>query len=290
MKKEINTLIISGGGLRAIIYGGVFKYLYELNEKGKINLNISKIACVSAGSFFALLYILGYNPAEIEDELLNKKFSHLKSVNIGDFFDKFGLDSGKNLISWLETLMIKKNVPKEITFKELFNKSNIHLEIYATNLSKFKLVKFDHITYPDISVLKAIRMTMSLPLVFTAEKFENDIYVDGAIINNYPIDLLNNSDLDTTLGICLSADADNNCVSIDNMIEFVSNFINCTIIYRDQLKFKHYYDHTIFLNDFKNDSVNFNLSSSHKKKMFLYGYKTTEKYFKFILEKKNDEN
>ena len=50
---KIDTLVLSGGGVKGIAYVGVFKKLRELK------VEIKEICSVSVGSMMGLLYVLG---------------------------------------------------------------------------------------------------------------------------------------------------------------------------------------------------------------------------------------
>ena len=60
MKTDIDTLVLSGGGIRGVAYCGAFRKLRELHEKGRINLDITQLVCVSVGCLFGLVFALGY--------------------------------------------------------------------------------------------------------------------------------------------------------------------------------------------------------------------------------------
>ena len=99
--KEINILLLSGAGSKCIAYIGVLKKLKELSDEKKIKLDIKEICSVSAGSIIGLLYILGYSIDELKDELLLKNLEQLKDIKYTNFFSYFGIDSFKNIISWI---------------------------------------------------------------------------------------------------------------------------------------------------------------------------------------------
>ena len=144
MKKEINTLLCAGGGVRCIAFIGIFKKLEGLiKSKIKIpKIDIKTVAGVSAGSIFGLLYILGYTSKEMEDEILHKKLDQLKDIKFMNFINKYGLDSGNNIILWIESLMVKKEYSGSLTFEELFKKTNMDYQVYAANLNKYSFTKF----------------------------------------------------------------------------------------------------------------------------------------------------
>ena len=99
MKKIINTLILSGGGVKGIAYIGALKYLDELKTKEdlKVDINIQEILGVSVGSIVGLLYILGYTYDELVDEIVSKNLSDLKQFRIKNFLQIYGFDYWKRI-------------------------------------------------------------------------------------------------------------------------------------------------------------------------------------------------
>ena len=189
MKKIINTLILSGGGVKGIAYIGALKYLDELKTKEdlKVDINIQEILGVSVGSIVGLLYILGYTYDELVDEIVSKNLSDLKQFRIKNFLQRYGFDSGIRIVNWIETLIIGKGYSKDITFADIYTNFGINFRVVATNLNKYKTEVFDKNSSPSLRVIRAIRMSIGIPLVFTVTKYRSDCYVDGGLINNYPI-------------------------------------------------------------------------------------------------------
>ena len=280
----ITTLVLSGGGSKALTYIGVLKKLEELSEEKKIILNVTEICGVSAGSILGFLYILGYNSKELEKEVINKKFHQLKDISFASFLTYYGIDSGKNIMNWIESLILKKGYNKNITFKELFNKKKIVLKILSTNINKFKYTSFDNINTPDVCISKAIRCSISIPFYFFIEKYRGDIHIDGAIIDNYPINLYKDN-LEGVLGIKtinygeqLTHEVDNKINSIDS---YIFHVIYCIIIRKESYTTlnENYQKHTIYICSPEQQSINFNLKSSEKQKLIDLGFLFCNKYF-----------
>jgi NTE family protein len=306
--KQIDTLILSGGGIKGLAYCGVFKYLEEYinnyketNEDTKINIDIKRICGVSIGSIFGLLYVLNYKSNELIEEILRKNFLELRDSKISNFFIKYGVDSGDNIITWIETLMIKKGYDKDITFRELYNKTEIRLQILTTNLHTYKHNIFDYEMTPDVSVIKAVRLSISLPFIFTMEKYNNQIHLDGGLVGIYPIYLAEDS-IETTLGIKLgdALNDDNedydkynyiNNDDNDKVIElndYVYNVINCLLHSRETLVLKKYIKNTIVIDNNEifgkgvERVINFKISKKLKRDMIKLGYDKTSEFFKSV--------
>lgn len=182
--EEVDSLLFSGGGMRGIAYVGVFKTLRKFFKKDQIK----RVCGVSIGSVFCIFWILGYTYKELKEEILLKNFRELNAIKVANLSKDWGLDNGNGLRNWLETFFIKKGVDPKITFKEFGEKfKDVSLNIISTNLNKMELALFNDETTPDLSVIDASLMSMSIPFLFTCKKYNDQIYVDGAVLSNLPI-------------------------------------------------------------------------------------------------------
>lgn len=189
------NLVFEGGGIKGIAYLGAMDVL----EKKGILKDIVRVAGTSAGAINALLLGLGYTTREIRNimwELDFKKFQDNKwSIfsNSYNFFTKYGWYKGKFFMNWVEGLIEGKTGHKGCTFREL-NEMNYgqFREIFfiGTNISTGFAEVFSYIHTPDMKIADAVRISMSIPFFFTACKGrEGDIFVDGGVMENYPIKL-----------------------------------------------------------------------------------------------------
>lgn len=288
-RMTINTLLLSGGGVKGIAYCGVFRKLQELP---KDILDIKVLCGVSIGSMFGLIYLMGYTYEEIREEIMCKNFVELKDVRISHFLNDYGLDSGKKIMSWLETLMIKRGFDRKLTFKQLYDKTGVCFKVLATNLQRYCFTEFDHVNTPNFQIRKAIRMSIGLPFVFTKQQYKGEVHVDGGIINNYPIEMFKET-LDTVLGVrLLSNTLDNignegeelsregeNGMTID---KYIYHVFACYAIQRENAKLDELYKNRTILVSTSGltNTINFSLDGDEKQILMDLGYKATEEYFK----------
>lgn len=285
IKNIIETLVLSGGGVKGIAYCGVLKKLDELAEKGDITLNIKRLCCVSAGCIFGLAYSIGYSGEEMTKELMDAKFDKFKDIKLTNIFAKYGIDSGKKITEWIESLLEKKGYERTATFKDHFTKTGIHFEVVTTNLNKYKMVVFDHLNTPNVQVSKAIRMSIGVPLMFTAEEHDGDLYIDGGIMNNFPISLFKN-DLDKVLGLKVISHGEFDEHEVEEKIAGVESYlyhvIACVLIQKEKYTSlaENFSDHTIYIHAEEiNDIVNFSLSNKDKESLIQLGYKAASQFF-----------
>lgn len=299
MKKRITTLILSGGGVKGISYIGALKYLDELKMMKAENVeseetcnipefDISEIVGVSAGSIVSLLYILGYTYEELVDEILSKNLSDLKELRIKNFLQKYGFDSGRRIMNWIETLIIRKGYSKDITFADIYTQFRINFRVVTTNLNKYKTVVFDKQSSPTLRVTRAIRMSIGVPFVFTVTRYRGECYVDGGLINNYPIKEYDNR-LDNVLGLKLVTRGEFHQIdeSIDSFYNYLRNLITCYMVQKERettLSYK-YTDHTVGIEaQSVTGPINFSLSDEDKKSLIDLGYSSAKSYFERVSE------
>ena len=274
----INNLVFSGGGIKGFSYIGCLKALEEFN----INKNIKAISCTSIGAFFSILMIIGYTFKELNDIFNNINLYDLQNINLLNFKDKFGLDNGSKIIKFLKILFNEKNINENITFLELFNIKKINLVITGTNLSKQKIEYFNYESNPDMQVMTALRITMSIPIIYDYIKYNNDIYIDGGLLDNYPIEYFKN-DIDNTVGFLMNDF--NEHLDINSFDEYLYSFLFCLLKKVNKVKKKIYKKNTIILKQDFIGFVDFNITNDEKKKLIYLGYNQTKN---FLLNKLND--
>lgn len=221
-------IVLSGGGIRGVAYVGTF---LELEKHGYLK-NIKEILGVSCGAMFGFAHILGYSPKEMFTLASSLDFSLLQNIDPDvalNYFETYGIDDGINLEKFLESLVKNKGFSKSITFQELYEKTKLILRCYAVELNSSSLIEFSYKSTPNMCVLFALRASMCIPGYFTPLIKDNKMYVDGGILNNYPIDLLSLEEQDRTFGITF-----NECYieknTIDSLDEYLYQIISCSYV------------------------------------------------------------
>jgi NTE family protein len=275
MKKKIDTLLFSGGGMKGIAYVGVIKYFEELSKSDKVTFDIKEICGVSIGSLFGLLYTIGYTYDELYQKVIDIDFSELRKFKISNFISKYGLDNGNKMIDWLTGLMVEKGFTKDTNMRELWLKTRINFRVVAADINTYNMAIFDYKNTPNLKVLKAIRMSTCIPFVFSSQNYNNTYYVDGSVISNYPIQIYENN-LSTTLGCKLLSERE---IHKDNLIDsfdsYLFNIINCFLINKEKQasSFDKYNEHTIRISAYQiTNALNFDLSKSDIQSLIDMGY------------------
>lgn len=214
-----NNMVISGGSLRAICAIGLIKYLEEQN----IMNNIKTYVGTSAGSIVCLLATLGMTSIEMIDfikKTVKKDYvKKLDETEVLNFLNTYGLNSGILIERFIEDAILYKLGFGDISFLELTKQTGRNLVVCVANISKECEEYWSVDTTPSMSVIKAIRASCSLPFIFTPVKYNDCLYVDGGLLNKFPIDYFQETNMKNIVGFCIKSV----CISnIENMLDYVN--------------------------------------------------------------------
>jgi predicted acylesterase/phospholipase RssA len=183
----IHNLVISGGRTKTLAAVGALKYL---EEQGMLDDVTRAVGC-SAGAIVCLMLVLGYLPSEMEDSvnalLLERGRHHLNLDAMLSILDEYGLDRGENLTAFVEDVVHGKMGCRDATFMELAKRTGKSLVVCVANVTEQRTEYLDVNSQPDMSVVLAIRMSTSLPILFTPIAYRGCLYADGALYESLPI-------------------------------------------------------------------------------------------------------
>jgi NTE family protein len=192
MKYPFKNLVFEGGGVRGLAYVGAMEVL----EKKGVMKNIQRVGGTSVGAINATMVALGYSQSEQRDKLWKLDFNNFEDhswclvSNLRRVWQRYGWNKGDAFLKWIEAIVANKLGNPKATFKDLKYKGKRELYVYGTNLCTHYGEVFSAEHTPNKSIAEAVRISMSIPLFFTAVRNPNDdVYVDGGCLNNYPIKL-----------------------------------------------------------------------------------------------------
>jgi NTE family protein len=279
---KIDTLILSGGSLKGIAHIGVLKALSDKN----ILKNIKTIAGTSVGSLIGCLYNIGYSPDELEELLNIINLGLMRDIKMELILKKFGMDEGKKIECVLEELFKNKGIDENITLLELYQKTDIKLIMTTVCINKKETCFLSYETHPNLSVLKGVRMSISIPFWYTPVEYEGNLYADGAIMNNYPISLFRKRKR-KIIGVYLYEK--NEAENIKNIEDYFFGVFNCVFKGLSDIAIHKYEKQTIKLILPKISIFDLNMDNGKKKELYNYGYEETIKFLNsnFVLSPKN---
>ena len=299
---KYKNLVLSGGGVKGIAHCGALKYLQENGILPKIN----KIAATSAGSIIAALVAVGYTPEEIETEMMKLDFSKFVKddtplANIYNLVTKYGWCKGNYIKKTLGTLIQKKTGNCNYTFENLKEDRNIELVLTGTNLNKQNTIYFHHAKTPKMSICEAVRISMSIPFLFCPVIIDEDLIVDGGMLDNCPEHIFDSEiigDPKAKLNLCkpnmqtlaldiMTPDEMKNFqltdrVDITDMKDFCKTLLNTLIIGNERRYITpSFWSRTIALRVPNIPLTHFSITSEQKKHLIECGYNSC----KYFLEK-----
>ncbi len=158
-------LVLSGGGTRGFAHLGVLKALEEQGIKPDI------ISGVSAGSIAGAFYADGNDPESTLEILAKHKLL--------DYLEFTIPQKGLVRMTGFEKTLNEHLCAK--TFEEL----KTPLIVFATNMNNAMYVRFDS---GDLVV--AVKASSSIPIIFPPVKIGGYFFLDGGVINNFPVEVL----------------------------------------------------------------------------------------------------
>jgi len=164
MKPKIG-IALSGGGARGIAHLGILK---ALEEFGIVPTHISG---TSAGAIAGAFYAAGYSIPEIVTILKKGQIFNFSNILIKrqGFFAMKGFN----------------DIYQECFPNNSFEDLNIPLYVTATDILKGELVYFS-----SGNLSQALMASSCIPLIFQPVNFNDTVFVDGGVLNNFPTEPL----------------------------------------------------------------------------------------------------
>jgi len=206
-------LVLSGGGAKGLAHIGVLKTIDSLGIK------IDYIAGTSMGAVIGSLYASGYSGKELERIFSGIDFDKL----IGDDLPRasktfYERDNTEKYAISIPFNNLKIQLPSAISRGQnvfnLFSKLTLHVSdieefknlpipffCIATNVETGKPVVLE-----QGSLAQAIAASGAFPSLFQPVTINNQILIDGGVVNNYPIDELKAKGMDIIIGVDVQGD------------------------------------------------------------------------------------
>lgn len=236
-----DTLLLCAGGGLGWTYIGAYQ---ALKEKKLIN-NLKTVAGISIGSIIAFLLQLNLTVDALKTLILNLNLPDFENCkDISYFIDNFGLDNGEKVVLVFKTIIQEIFNKDDLTFQEFYDITNIEYIVQATNLNKYCLETFSYKTRPKMSIIQAVRMSITIPFYYTPISIDGDYYVDGGVLTSVPyIEELKNNKNVLTLHVSRIIKPESSYASfIDYMFDVWLCFMNNRIekqLNVDTIEYRH---------------------------------------------------
>jgi NTE family protein len=204
-------LVLEGGGALGLAHIGVLQWLYEHH------VPVDLVAGTSMGGLVGGFYATGRSPDQIQQliqhvnwdqaitgELPYRDLSYRRKEDAADFPTRieFGLRKGIQLPEGFnagqQVNFILDNVALPYSEIKSFNNLPTPFACVATDLTTGK----QHV-FHDGSLGLALRATMSLPGIFTPVHSGKNLYADGGLLNNLPVDVAQRMGAQLTIAVYL---------------------------------------------------------------------------------------
>ena len=263
----IKHLVISSGGPAGHM---MYSILRTLNLKGVWDAkDIKSIYGSSIGSFVAIIIALRYEWEVMDDYLIKRPWEKIfvssssssgtsdhtehtsasssassssasAASSLSDAKNKLdyvfklykthGLYGLKEFSEMLRPALQGKDFGVDVTFQEFYERTGIELHFTVTELNKFQTVDFSHKTHPKQGLVEACYMSCCYPFGFTPIYRDGCCYIDGGIINDYPVNECirdQKCDIREILGIkMLWERKPASLTDKSSVIQFISTFFN----------------------------------------------------------------
>ena len=204
------VLVLGSGGAKGMAILGALDFYYTHGYLTTVN----EYWGTSIGGTIAFLLLLGYSPYKIFYKFFTTDTFANGVLDLETTIAEIGLCPIESIGQKLREFISDKldYVP---TFRELFRVYPKKLNIITTNVDTAECVVFNVDTFPEISVIEAIEISSNIPLLFTRKVFRGHQYTDGALINEFPIDLAGGKMKpdDFMLGVCTQEESIDNWIS-----------------------------------------------------------------------------
>ncbi len=267
-------LCLSGASHRGIYELGSLKAL----EEAGILRNVKKAVGTSIGAIILCLYIIGYTVDDIFDEIYKTDTQLFAKLSLANSIFEMQF-----LKDWILSFIKKRCLTIEtITTLEFYNKYNVIFITPAISLEK-GLEYISHITEPNMKIIDQLISTISIPFVFSPNIVGEKTYIDGGLLDNYSIGMLDtNSECIGIIVRCKQIPY----VHTGNIVSFIKRVL-ALIEHTPVIN-----EHTIVLSIEDSDIIDFNLSIDDKVNMFRIGYNLTIEssiYNKFLLKRHSEK-
>lgn len=209
-------LVLSGGGAKGLAHIGVLKVIDSLG------IRIDYIAGTSMGAIVGSLYASGYSGKDIDsifkdvdfDRIINddlpraaKTFyerDNSEKYAITLPFEHFNLQLPSALSRGQNTLSLLSKLTLHVSDIDDFSKLPIPFFCLATNVETGQAIILDKGNLPQ-----AIKASGAFPSLFQPVIIDNQILIDGGVVNNYPIDELRAKGMNLIIGVDVQDDLAN---------------------------------------------------------------------------------
>ncbi len=145
---------------------------------------------------------------KLDDQMVKSMSQNALFCHLFAFIERGGWYAANSFVTWLQSKLnsgLCKGQPRcfsPMTLAQFFEATGVELTLIASDTSAERMLVLNHNTAPACPVVWAVRMSMSIPLLWDEVYWQPDwgVYrgrdisghaiVDGGLLSNFPIELL----------------------------------------------------------------------------------------------------
>ncbi|OUR98233.1 patatin [Flavobacteriales bacterium 33_180_T64] len=213
IKKPKIGLVLSGGGAKGLAHIGVLKVIDSLGIK------IDYVAGTSMGAIVGSLYASGYSGKQLDSIFGNLDFDKVINDNLPrsskTFNERYNTEKYAVILPFNNfKLKLPSAISRGQNVFNLLSKLTLHVSdiedfenlpipffCIATNIETGEAVMLDSGSLP-----LCISASGAFPSLFQPVNINNQLLIDGGVVNNYPIDELRAKGMDLIIGVDVQDD------------------------------------------------------------------------------------
>ena len=274
------NLVLSGGNtgvcgsIRAYAAVGALEYL----ESHHYLNNIKNIAGAGYGSIFVMLFAIGYSTGEIRKIAETMDIDRSSVSSLDSDLETWGLrihtefqgDAGHHLMNTIATLIEKRTGYRDYTLEQLWKERGINLVISATSLTEGIPVYYTRNKYGNIPIRILIRISCSIPMIYSPVTFNEQLLVAGGLLDPTPVNQFDSNVITPyTLAIAFPDQSSPILRPITNVTQYHQTLFS-TLINKGT-----YIKPSVWLR-----TIAINTDHVDREYLFQGGYRAAEEYFK----------
>jgi len=174
----------------------------------------------------------------------------------------------------IASFLQQKHVPLTITFAQF--RERFHKMLFVTTWCVHDQATecMSHRNHPDMEILTALRMSISIPFLFRPVTWMGKMYVDGGLFDNFPVRYATKKH---SIGIHIHIQTMiKDPMDITNFINVIVRSVTKAASIQNSKKYKH--PCTIDLHLPENEIINFDMSRETKELLFTLGCQQAREY------------
>jgi len=240
---------------------GIFGFIGSLKRNEHKLKNIKEISGSSAGAILGACLALEIPLDDVLGKFLEIDIEGLSKYKLRTFFRNYGLVDMDPVRRALVNVF-----GSDVKFKDL--KKKLHISVY--NLNRGRTEYFSSDINPNMHVVDAVCMSISVPFIAATKQYDGNVYLDGGTKEDIPITPFLGKPYHKVLAFKLKV-RERYIDKIDSFNIFISTLLGSVISLRADIDTRGLCE-TIFVSTGDYNLFKFDMSHDDKLRMFFLGF------------------